>query len=68
MFSLLSIFYCLFFIDIPDNGKLKRNSVNLDNMLNNKKMNAESDMTQSDTGFTTWSQLKKSNDHIHIQR
>ncbi|KAL7022436.1 hypothetical protein ACKWTF_012241 [Chironomus riparius] len=56
------------YYDIPDNGKLKRNSVNLDNMLNNKKMNVESDMTQSDTGFTTWSQLKKSNDHIHIQR
>lgn len=28
----------------------------------------QGDMTQSDTGFTTWSQLKKSNDHIHMHR
>lgn len=64
----MSLSFAYSLIDIPDNGKLKHNSINLDNMLNNKKMNAEGDMTQSDTGFTTWSQLKKSNDHIHIQR
>lgn len=56
-----------FILDIPENGKLKQNSLNMDNMLNNKKTN-EADMTQSDTGFTTWSQLKKSSDDIQMQR
>jgi uncharacterized protein YfaQ (DUF2300 family) len=53
--------------EIPENGKMKQNTHNLDNMLNNKKPN-EADMTQSDAGFTTWSQLKKSSDFIQMQR
>lgn len=45
----------------------------MDNVLHNNninkiKANGKGEMTQSDTGFTTWSQLKKSSDHIHIQR
>ncbi|CRL07013.1 CLUMA_CG019979, isoform A [Clunio marinus] len=54
------------YYDIPENGKLKHNIMNMDKMLNNKKTN-DNDMTQSDTGFTTWSQLKKSSDFNHIQ-
>lgn len=57
----------IIFSDIPENGKLKNNSVNLDNMMNNKKT-SDNDMTQSDAGFTTWSQLKKSSDFIQMQR
>ncbi|KAG5672774.1 hypothetical protein PVAND_002869 [Polypedilum vanderplanki] len=55
------------YYDIPDNGRLKHNSINIDNMMNNKKT-IDGDMTQSDIGLTTWSQLKKSNDHIHMHR
>lgn len=60
-------------IDFPDNRPLKQNSINMDNVLHNNninkiKANGKGDMTQSDTGFTTWSQLKKSSDHINIQR
>lgn len=53
--------------DIPENGKLKQNSLNLDNMLNNQKT-SDADMTQSDAGFTTWSQLKKSSETLQMQR
>lgn len=53
-------------LDIPENGRLKQNSLNLDNMLNNKTAN-DTDMTQS-AGFTTWSQLKKSNEFMQMQR
>ena len=56
-----------FFLDIPENGKLKQNSLNLDNILNNKK-SSDVEMTQSDAGFTTWSQLKKSSDFIQMHR
>lgn len=54
-------------VDIPENGKLKQNSLNLDNILNNKKT-TDAEMTQSDAGLTTWSQLKKSSDNIQMQR
>lgn len=36
-------------------------------MMNNKKT-TDTEMTQSDAGFTTWSQLKKSSDFIQMQR
>lgn len=70
-------FYLYINIDFPDNGRLKQNSINVDNVFHcnnnnnnniSKKKAVQGDMTQSDTGFTTWSQLKKSNERIHMQR
>lgn len=42
--------------------------MNLDNILNNQQNTIDSDMTQSEAGYTTWSQLKKSNDFMQMQR
>lgn len=64
--STYNLFLFLLHLDIPENGRLKQNSLNLDNMLNNQTSN-DTDMTQS-AGFTTWSQLKKSNEFMQMQR
>ena len=66
MILLILVFIIL--ADVPDHGKLKQNSINMDEIVSRKKA-LDISMTQSDTGLTTWRQIKKTTtDENPLQR